>query len=586
MAMVINSNIQSLNAQRQLNLSQGDLKNSMERLTSGKRINSAKDDAAGLAIANRMTSQIKGLNQAVRNANDGISMIQTAEGALQETTNILQRMRELSVQSANGTYDTGNRSTLNAEVTQLKSELTRIAETTSFNGQKLLDGTLGKIGLQVGSESNQLINFEVGKLDAKGLGGQAAGDVIGASLGGADNMAALAVVGTGNRELTINGQNVGDLSAAGVGTGAGASLTNILNTINSNISGVEVSAFTELKAENDGDGIIRGPAATNSLTVTVVGPDTETSSIQISNTGSMQEVVDQINQKGSGLVSAELDDDGRLLLSNTTGARIEVTGTGTGLAAVGMDSGATTSNAQLAFTITDPNIKSVDVAYVGTDWTAAEINAVGVQSRKDGDITGVAVTDAAIVENALKINGVGVEGVAAAGSVADTGAAFVEAINKISDQTGVVASLTADNAIKLDSVSGNEIKIEVKDAATTTATGLIESNNAKSVGNSVANIDISTAAGAQKAIDIIDTALEQVNSTRGDLGSVNNRLEFTINNLSNISENSAAARSRIEDADFAAETAALSRAQVLQQAGSAMLAQANAAPQQVLSLLQ
>src|SRR5690554_3702936 len=161
MAMVINSNIMSLNAQNQLTKSQNDLNTSMERLASGKRINSAADDAAGLAIANRMTSQVRGLDQAVRNANDGISLIQTAEGALEESTNILQRMRELSIQSANGTYSEGNRSTLNAEVKQLTAELNRISETTSFNGQKILDGSLGKTSLQVGSEANETISFQI-----------------------------------------------------------------------------------------------------------------------------------------------------------------------------------------------------------------------------------------------------------------------------------------------------------------------------------------------------------------------------------------------------------------------------------------
>ena len=170
MAMVINSNIMSLTAQRNLTMSQNDLNTSMERLTSGKRINSAADDAAGLSIANRMTSQINGLNQAVRNANDGASLIQTAEGALDESTNILQRMRELSVQSANGTYDSGNRATLSAEVKQLVAELDRIAETTSFNGLNILDGSLGKVNLQVGSEANQTIELSIAKMDSKSLG--------------------------------------------------------------------------------------------------------------------------------------------------------------------------------------------------------------------------------------------------------------------------------------------------------------------------------------------------------------------------------------------------------------------------------
>ena len=170
MALVINTNVASLNAQRQLMSSGNSLDRATERLSSGARINSAKDDAAGLAIANRMTSQVRGLDQAIRNANDGVSLIQTAEGALSESTNILQRMRELSVQSANGIYTASDRKTLDAEVKQLVSELDRIAKTTSFNGQNLLDGKLGKVDLQVGSSANQTISLKVPAMDAKTLG--------------------------------------------------------------------------------------------------------------------------------------------------------------------------------------------------------------------------------------------------------------------------------------------------------------------------------------------------------------------------------------------------------------------------------
>ena len=163
MAININTNVMSLNAQRNLGKSQGSLAKSMQRLSSGLRINSAKDDAAGLAISDRMTSQIRGLNQAARNANDGISLAQTAEGALQESTNILQRMRELSVQSANDTNSTSDRTSLNAEVTQLKEELNRIAETTEFNGKKLIDGSMEGATFQVGANSgtNQTITFAI-----------------------------------------------------------------------------------------------------------------------------------------------------------------------------------------------------------------------------------------------------------------------------------------------------------------------------------------------------------------------------------------------------------------------------------------
>ena len=183
MALSINTNVASLNAQRNLGVSQTNLNKSMQRLSSGLRINSAKDDAAGLGISDRMTGQIRGLNQAVRNANDGISLAQTAEGALQETTNILQRMRELAVQAANGTNTTTDRDSLNAEFSQLQSEIQRISETTEFNGKKLLDGTFGaSVGVfQIGANSSQTISFGIASMDASTLGIDAGNISIGGS---------------------------------------------------------------------------------------------------------------------------------------------------------------------------------------------------------------------------------------------------------------------------------------------------------------------------------------------------------------------------------------------------------------------
>ena len=211
MPLVINTNVQSLNAQRQLVKSGDDLSQAMERLSSGKRINTAADDAAGLSISNRMTSQVRGLNQAIRNASDGISLIQTAEGALDETTNILQRIRELAIQSSNGIYNDSNRKTLDAEVQQLKAELDRIADTTSFNGQKLLNGSLGEVSLQVGAQSGEFIALNVGELSTSTLG--AAKD---AGLSNASRFYDVGLTpppyGITSGDLTINGISVGGTS--------------------------------------------------------------------------------------------------------------------------------------------------------------------------------------------------------------------------------------------------------------------------------------------------------------------------------------------------------------------------------------
>lgn len=588
MAMVINSNIMSLNAQRNLSTAQSEQNQAMERLTSGKRINSAKDDAAGSAIASRLTSQIRGLTQASRNANDGISLVQTAEGALQESGNILQRMRELSVQSANGTYTSGNRSSLNAEVTQLKAELTRIAETTTFNGLNILDGSMGDLSLQVGSEANETIASDAlsSSFKADDLGGLSRGDVVGAESGAADLLTGLQTVdGTATGALSINSQDVGDLSGAG-------SLDEALGLINEKISGVEVGAFTELTADQSGTGfatgIIRGD---NELAITLNEADGSTNTLAIRDTGSMAELVDKINSVGAGQIEASLNDDGNLQLVSSTGAQIVIDTTGAtqqaGAKAAGfIDTADTTQNAQLTFNITDPDVDHVDISLA----SGLDASDLGVNNRTDSDITGMDPTTAArLGDNELVINGVAIEAASSSGTITEDN---VAAINAKSSETGVVASVGSDtDQIVLNSVDGSEIVIEEGEGVAsagdmTAATGLLETNSAASVGKSVADIDISTAAGAQSAIETIDAALETVNDARGEMGALNNRLDFTINNLTKVSENAAASRSRIEDADFAAESAALSRAQVLQQAGTAMLAQANSAPQQVLSLIQ
>jgi flagellin len=591
MAMVINSNIMSLNAQRNLTMSQGDQNQAMERLTSGKRINSAADDAAGLAISNRMTSQVRGLDQAIRNANDGISLIQTAEGALDETTNILQRMRELSIQSANGTYDDGNRSTLDAEVQQLIAEIDRISETTKFNGLQILDGTLGDVDLQAGADSNETISLSIGATDTKSLGNGSSASVTGSALGGTelgtDLLAGLNnIADDGTNDMFINGQSVGDLSGE-------TTLQGALDEMNSNLTGVTVSAFAEITATTTGDGVIQDG---ENIQFDVTMADDTVQTFQVSNTGSMDELIAAINDVSGGTLEASLTDDGYLNIraEGTTSIEItETTVTSEDAMGTGMESG-NVQMSQLAITA-DAGTDEITVKYT----TAGDAAETGIDARENqGEISGSQAQAAADIDAGfVTINGhtfgeydntVDYDGNDSAGDESD----LVAWLNESSAETGVIASLddsVTTGVLKLTSVDGSDISVSYKsgeEAGMETILGIQETNSAVGSGSSVANIDISTAAGAQKAIDTIDAALEQINSTRGDLGAVNNRLDFTVNNLSNVSENVAAARSRIEDADFAAESAALSRAQVLQQAGTAMLAQANAAPQQVLSLLQ
>lgn len=596
MALVINTNVASLNTQRQLMSSGNALDKATERLSSGNRINSAKDDAAGLAISNRMTSQVRGLDQAIRNANDGISLIQTAEGALQESTNILQRMRELSVQSANGIYGETDRKTLQAEVKQLQSELTRISETTTFNGQNLLDGSLGTKSLQVGSQQNQTISVSIGSFNANSLGGST-GDLVGSSTTLTEMYAATDAA----IEFKVNDKLATALDATNAGT-----VNKMLEVMNAdfNTVGVSVKTVSEFTSANIGSGVL--VAGTDALQIAVVDGDGRTQQIQITGTNSMKDVVNKINEAAGGVVQASLNDSGKLVLTAQNSQSITLTNAqGTAaLTAVGAGTGATSADFSLVLN-KQPGFQG-DIK-VTSDTAAASVTALtdaGLNGHQaDGSIQGATVASGALNKGDLIINGVeigsvaaGVAGASITGSTVQYEQAknVIDAINAKSAETGVVAyadssdSTSATTAIKLKSVNGGEVSVKygdnITDANALSRTGLLERNATEGAG-SVASIDISTEAGAQKAIGIIDKALEQVNSTRADLGAINNRLDFTVSNLSNISEKTSASRSRIMDADFAAETAALSRSQVLQQAASAMLAQSNARPQQVLSLL-
>ena len=584
MALTINTNVASLNAQRQLLNSGNDLDQASERLASGLRVNNAADDAAGLAIANRLTSQIRGLDQAIRNANDGISLIQTAEGALNETTNILQRIRELSIQSSNGIYSDADRSTLDAEVQQLKEELDRIATSTTFNGQPILDGSLGAVTLQAGAQATDTIDLEIAAVDTKALGGQNTGDVIGTTVTGSDAATVLTTLQTitgtaAATTLTINQQSMGDLSGA-------ANVGEALATINANVSGVETTAFVEQVATNVGNGIVRGLEV---VTITLDLQDGSTNTLEVRNTGSLEEFAERVNELGGNSLNASINDEGRLVLQSDAATFVALTSApaasdATAISATGLVISDLSQAFQLSFEATADDVTAVDIG-IGT---TLNDGALGLNVRTAGDITGLTITTATALDidaGALQVNGVEI-GVIAGGASASLNAdAIVTAINLLSAEHNVVASQAA-GVLTLNSISGDEIQVVQNATIAIADTGLVDTNISESQGDTVSSIAIDTAVGARNALNVVDVALEEINAIRADLGAINNRLDFTMSNLSNVVENTSASRSRILDADFAAESAALSRAQVLQQASQAILAQANARPQQVLQLLQ
>lgn len=469
--MFINTNILSLNAQRNLNTSQASLSTALERLSSGLRINSAKDDAAGMSIAARMTSQITGMDQGARNANDAVSLTQTAEGALNNVVNNLQRMRELAVQAANATNSTSDRTALQNEFAQLSAENDRVATSTKFNGVAVIDGSFKNQNFQVGANAGDTITIgSIGNAQSSAIGQTyaATGGVTTAAIGATD--------------LTINGAAINASAATGVAGQTADSAFSIAAAINA----------------STGTGVT---ASANSVTVTGV--------------------------------------------------------------------------AATAFTA---------------------INA--------GDLT---------------INGVSVGAVAAGGTAAGQGTNLAAAINSVSAQTGVTATAAGSGALTLTSADGRNVAIAFGGASATTATtgltaattrGTISLNSGSSssaitIGGvtpanagfvagpltpvlatgSVSTLDISSATGAVTAMKSLDAALASVNASKSSLGAYQNRFMSAITNIQNAAQNLTEARSRIQDTDFAAETANLTRGQILQQAGTAMLAQANQLPNGVMALL-
>ena len=491
MSQVINTNIASLNAQRNLNISKDSLATALQRLSSGLRINSAKDDAAGLAISDRMTSQIRGLDQARRNANDGISLSQTAEGALSQSGEILQRIRELAIQSANATNSASDRQSLNSEVNQLVTEVTRIANATTFNGLKILDGTYQGQQFQVGADANQTIGVSIQGAAAKDLTNNTiSGQGTGAGgLGGAAAASANAVTtnGVAAQTLTVSGSN----GSANVSVAINDQASTIAAAVNAQSGATGVNARASTSAT-------LAVANVGTVSFSLNGGGTATTiNATIAAGGNLGTVVTAVNQvSGKTGVTATLDSTGTALtFAQADGRDIQVTG----------------------FT----NSAGGAATFTGSNTTAATLTSGGTNSSR------------------------------ASGTVSF----FADA--------GFTASST--------------VATSVLNAAATTAVG--------STAADLTTVDISTAAGANTAIGILDAALSQVNKARAQLGAVQNRFSNTIANLQTTTENLNAARSRIRDADFAAETAALTRGQILQQAGTAILAQANALPNNVLSLL-
>jgi len=637
---VVNTNVKSLVAQDSLMKSGRSLSTAMERLSTGKRINSAKDDAAGLSISNRMDAQIRGLTMAVKNANDGISLMQTAEGALDEVTNSLQRMRELAVQAVNGTNTAQDRAALDAEVQQLKSEIDRTAKTTQFNSINLLDGSYQNKQLQIGDKANQTLKVGIAgaKVSDLGLGTAAAGSnvFIGGRMGFSANAATISAsfASAGSISLVINGTVVAaikdDTNSNGNTT---LDINDVVTAINNSRTGVTASAFNEATAASAGSGIL---ASADSFKITVTSIDNGDSlDYTFTNTTSMDDLVAKINAAGgAGTVQARVNDEGKLVLFNNTGADIEVTAVsandaGGGLAAAtGFDTshfngmlklesqtdnpitiGAQSASGKLADSTVNTALASIGLVQIGgvrSGDAASAAPGTSTEIYKDAytyEGANVADSTAQWVQGEIKINGVDIY---RAGQETDTLAKKVALINTFADQTGVFASEVKNDqggmVISLNSVNNHPISVDLGNETLGNyggfaSHGLREINVGDAYydstkpgygaggGSSLTGMNVLSAASATEAIKSIDNALEQVSMSRADLGAMQNRLIATVNNLTNITTNTEASKSRIMDTDYSKETTNLAKSQIIQQAATAMLAQANQAPQMVMSLL-
>ena len=644
---VVNTNVKSLVAQDSLMKSGRSLATSMERLSTGKRINSAKDDAAGLSISNRMDAQIRGLTMAVKNANDGISLMQTAEGALDEVTNSLQRMRELAVQAVNGTNNAQDRAALDAEVQQLKSEIDRTAKTTQFNSINLLDGSYQNKILQIGDKANQTLKVGIAgaKVSDLGMGsGTSGGNVfIGGRLGFDDttNTISTNFLSSGSMSLVINGTVISAIKSDTSGANNTVlDINDIVTAVNNSRAGVTASAFNEITAAQSGSGII----GSNALTIAVVANDTEASiTVSVTNTNNMQEVVDKINaQGGAATVQARVNDEGKLVLFNNSGATITVTDstetTTLGQnAAAGFDVTATSFRGMLKLeSQTDNPVSITATGKLGTvagrsdgavNTALRTLGLVQIKAVRSGSVDtaktvsgetstevykdaytyeGAAITGATTewVAGEIKINGVDIY---RSGQDTNTTAKKVSLINSFADETGVFATYGSNNdgaiSITLNSINNRPISVDLGNDTVTTAYGGYASHGLVSVnvgddyydgtkptssggaGSSITGLNVMSASSATDAIKSIDNAIEQVSASRANLGAVQNRLIATVNNLTNVATNTEASKSRIMDTDYSKETTQLAKSQIIQQAATAMLAQANQAPQMVLSLL-
>lgn len=628
MPSFINTNMASLNAQRNLNTSQTAQSDALQRLSSGMRINSAKDDAAGLAISSRMSSQIAGSNQAIRNANDGISLAQTAEGDLSQISNNLQRMRDLAVQASNATNSASDRAALNAEVQSLAQEIDRVSQNSSFNGVKLLDGSFTAQNFQVGANATANDSVQIASISSArisqlgGVGATTSATVTGTAVTAALTAGALTLNGTqvgASNVGALPGQSAASATSVATAINAVSGASGVTATANSNsVAGAAATTFTSLAANSFSvNGINVGAIAAGG---NAIGQGANTAAAI--NLVSAQSGVTASANATTGAVTLTAADGRDINISASTANRATAMAA-TGIAAANFGTAGTTASLGAFATLTSAD---------ATDKVAITVDGISLQASTAVGAGGVLAATVATSLNAFLTANAGYSatltstgaalGTAVSGANLTAGISITKAdgtavdIQTIfSDTTGALAPVGATGGGFASVTAGDVVTPATNITAAGTgqtqnhgtvtlsssnADGIVLSGGAVASGgftaattaattvsnvSAISSINISTAAGATSALSAIDGALATVNSSRASLGAYQNRFASVVSSLQTTSENLTASRSRIQDTDFAAETASLSRAQILQQAGTAMLAQANQLPNQVMTLL-
>ncbi|MCK3837201.1 MULTISPECIES: flagellin [Pseudomonas] len=570
MALSVNTNITSLGVQKNLNKASDALSQSMNRLSSGLKINSAKDDAAGMQIANRLNNQVKGLNVAIANANNGVSIAQTAEGAMQESTNTLQRLRELALQASNGDKSDADRVSLQQEFTAKVGELNRIASTTTFGGRNLLDGSFSNVAFQIGANANETISFGMTDISSTalkgnykeaavdgaamtGLAATATGSVLGNSAQRTGTAAAGATVATD--AFTINGTEI----ALGVAAAGVPAATAALNAINAQ------TATTGVTATADAAGVV-SLTSKNAIVLGASATGGATDGLAKLNLGAAGTVASNNNLKSAGAVS--VNGTAVTWAANDTMAAVLTK----------LENAAGGAAAGASATFTDGRVKL-------TSGNGADIK---LSNTSSGSLTQLGLSAGTTQAKLTADTSIDVNGVEVKFKKGDTADAIVSSINSAS--TGVQASKNADGTLNL--FADKDITIKDGSAGTglaalgLTAVAAAGTKTAVTMETSVSDLNILTAAASQQATQALDDAMQQIDSQRSQLGAVQNRFTSTVANLQSISQNSSAAKGRVEDADFASEAAELTKQQTLQQASTAILSQANQLPSAVLKLLQ